>query len=42
MREGVCIRNRLRWLGHIGWMPEKQLLFGELFQTRPFHGAKQR
>ena len=38
------MERRLRWLGHLGHMSDdrlpKQLLFGELQKTRPFHGTK--
>ena len=41
-----ALKQRLRWLGHLGrmdsmWLP-KQFLFGELMKKRPFHGTKKR
>ena len=40
------MERRLRWLVHLGCMSDdrlpKQLLFGELQKTRPFHGTKKR
>ena len=46
MQWPVCdfiMERRLCWLGHLGHMSDdrlpKQLLFGELQKTRPFHGT---
>ena len=41
----VLMERRMRWLSHLCWMSDtrqpKKLLFGELVNPRPFHGAKQ-
>ena len=49
MTEGMNVLlalRRLRWLGLVGRMEgdclPKQILFGELLSTRPFHGPKLR
>jgi len=38
------MERRLGWLGHLGRMSDdrlpKQLLFGELQKTQPFHGTE--
>ena len=42
----LLVQRRLRWLGHMARMNDnhlpKQMLFGELLTTRPFHGPKLR
>ena len=47
MTDGVgvlLVQHRLRWFGHLATMGDdhlpKQMLFGELLTTRPFHGPK--
>ena len=42
----IIMEHRLKWIGHVGRMNERQLpkklLFGELRKTRPSHGTKRR